>query len=330
MGSAAAITRSRGAYWTGRARLARGDAAGADAALSEAAAFPTTFYGQLAAARLRSPAPGPATLLDPSAAGPPIAVRLARMHDPHWSEADAIRFAGLELARAAELLVAWNDPRHARAFMLRLDQMATSDTDHALAASLSDRLGLPDIGVAIARAAGRHGLVLPQAGWPRPFAPPDDGRLPAGLVLAVMRQESSFDPQITSPAGARGLMQLTNGTAHDVARVVGRPELSGGGATLFDPAANMTLGTAYLDSLVLRFGGVIPYAVAAYNAGPHRVDRWLTQFGDPARAPDRSDDDRQSQMVDWIETIPFAETRNYVERVMENMAIYGTGSASRA
>ncbi len=342
MQSAAVITHSRGAYWTGRARLARGDAGGATAALEQAAAFPTTFYGQLAAARLQPPAPGPATLLAPGPArllapGPvtllaptaedPVADRLRQLHDPGWTQDEAIRFAGLELARAGELLVAWNDRRHARAFLLRLDAMATTDADHALAASLADRLDLPDVAVAIARAAGRHGLVLRQSGWPQPFIPPDS-TLPPGLALAVIRQESSFDPQVTSPAGARGLMQLTDGTARDTARAAGRPDLSGGGTVLFDANANMTLGDAYLDTLLARFGGVVPYAVAAYNAGPHRVDQWLAA-GDPARTP-ASGIDRQDGMVDWIETIPYAETRNYVQRVMENMAIYRAGPGSRA
>ncbi len=346
----AVITRSRGAYWTGRARLARGDAPGAASAFSQAAAYPTTFYGQLAAARLQPPAPGPAmlpapgpamllapgtaTLLAPDAAklsapaaADPVADRLRQLRDPRWTQAEAIRFAGLELARASELLVAWNDRRHARAFLLRLDAMATNDTAHALAASLADRLGLPDVAVAIARAAGRHGLVLRGSGWPEPFTPPEGG-LPPGLALAVMRQESSFDPQVTSPAGARGLMQLTTGTARDTARAAGRPDLAGGGAILFDPEANMTLGTAYLDTLLARFGGVVPYAVAAYNAGPHRVDQWLAA-SDPARAP-APGVDPQDGMIDWIEEIPYAETRNYVQRVMENMAVYRAGPASRA
>ena len=326
MDAAAVITRSRGAYWTGRARLVRGDAAGAEAALARAAALPTTFYGQLAAARLPRPTvPGPGT--PPMPAADPVARRIRQLHDPGWTQAEAIRFAGLELARAAELLVAWNDRRHARAFLSRLDAMATDDTSHALAASLADRLGLPDVAVAIARAAGRHGLVLREAGWPAPFAPPEGG-LPPGLALAVMRQESSFDPQVTSPAGARGLMQLTNGTARDAARVAGRPDLSGGGAALFDPDANMALGVAYLDTLLARFGGVVPYAVAAYNAGPHRVDQWLAA-SDPARVP-TAGTGAEDGMVDWIETIPYAETRNYVQRVMEGMAVYRAGPGSRA
>ena len=162
-----------------------------------------------------------------------------------------------------------------------------------------------------------------------PFVPPSNtAALPPGLMLAIMRQESSFDPQVTSPAGARGLMQLTAGTACDTARTLGRPEP--GPAGLFDPDTNMTLGTGYLATLLTRYGGSIPYAVAAYNAGPHRVDRWLTDNGDPARNPVDDDTERQDHMIDWIESIPFAETRNYVQRVMENQVVYEAMASRRS
>ncbi len=324
----AVLTRSRGAYWVAQARLARGDADGAATALRQAAAYPTTFYGQLAAARLQPPTPGPATLLDPSLGFRFEIADLARLHGPGWTGDAAIRFAGLELARVAELLVAWNDPRHARAFLLRLDQLSTDATDHALGADLADRLGLPDVAVAIARSAGRRGQVLLHAGWPRPFTPPDGVSLPPGLALAIMRQESSFDAQVTSPAGARGLMQLTVGTARDTARSLARPDPSPAG--LFDPDTNMALGGAYLSGLLVRYGGSVPYAVAAYNAGPHRVDRWLADNGDPARGPAADALGPQDRMVDWIESIPFAETRNYVQRVMENQVVYQAGMEARS
>lgn len=331
LSSTAAITRSRGDYWVGRARLARGDEVGSRAALVAASAFPTTFYGQLAIARLQDPAPGLGILLDPSLDRSVLAAGLSGLHDPRWTSAQAIAFAGLELARAAETLVAWNDPKHARAFLLKLDQSVSSDTDHALAASLAVRLGLPDVAVAIARSAGRHGLVLADAGWPRPYSPPPAPALPPGLALAVMRQESSFDPQIASPAGARGLMQLTSGTARDTAHRLGRPDLSpaSDGALLFDPDVNLMLGTAYLGGLMTRFGNVAPYAIAAYNAGPHRVDRWLVENGDAAAGTGNTDD-AQTRMVDWIEMIPFSETRNYVQRVIENMGVYQNDPGGRA
>ena len=176
-------------------------------------------------------------------------------------------------------------------------------------ATLANGLGLPDLAVAIARRAGRDGAMLPEAGWPAPYTPPA-GMEPA-IVLALMRQESSFDEQIVSPAGARGLMQLMPATAIAVARKLGdTPELA---ALTSSPDTNMRLGTAYLRGLQDQFGA-LPLALAAYNAGPRRVQDWVTANGDP-RTGDIS-------MVDWIELIPFNETRNYVQRVLENVAIY--------
>ena len=325
--SHAVITTSRGFYWLGRALEEQGSSAAAADAYRQAAARPASFYGQAAIGRLQA------------ASGVPAAGALARALDgprePRWSQAEAIRFAGLELVRAATLLVSWNDAHHARLFLLRLDEQAGSDVEHALGAGFADRLGLPDVAVAIARRAGRHGLVLAQSGWPAPFTPPLDPPLPAGLALAVMRQESSFDPAIVSPAGARGLMQLMPATALTLS--AGHPDA----AALAQPSINMALGTDYLAALLGRFGGAEPYAVAAYNAGPNRVTQWLQQNGDPRLAGTlrTGDDPRQvlpeeagpnDAMIDWIELIPFAETRNYVQRVLESQAIYrvrsGVGS----
>ena len=311
-GSRSVITSSRGFYWLGRALDEQGDAAAARDAYAHAALRPTSFYGQASIGRL---SPGD----DAAVAGP-----IRQLRDPGWTSDDAIRFAGLELARAATLLAAWNDLPHARAFLLRLDEQAGLDRDHALGASFADRLGLPDVAVAIARSAGRHGLVLAGSGWPAPYTPPSQPGLPAGLALAVMRQESSFDPAIVSPAGAHGLMQLMPSTA----RMVSSAPVDAG--TLADPAANMAIGTAYLGGLLSSFDGRVPFAVAAYNAGPNRVRQWLQQNGDPPRAPPGGAAATESEMIDWIELIPFAETRNYVQRVLENQTVYHVRAASAA
>jgi soluble lytic murein transglycosylase len=118
-----------------------------------------------------------------------------------------------------------------------------------------------------------------------------------------------------SPSGARGLMQLMPFTATTVAKQIGV------GNSLVsltrDPAHNMRLGSAYLEEMLQRFGGSLPLAVAAYNAGPERVEQWLAQNGDP-----RAGAARHVDLLDWIEEIPFAETRNYVQRVLENVTVY--------
>ena len=297
--SHAAITQGRAYYWLGRTADARHDPAGAKAAYAQAAAWPTTFYGQLAARALGED--------DAS-----LAARIRAARDPNWTAARALDFAGSENARAAALLVAWGEPRRARAFILRLDDLAADGTDRTLAARLADGFGLPDLAVAIARRAGREGVMLTEAGWPLAVDPPA-GPVEPALALGLIRQESNFNTEALSPVGARGLMQLMPATAQAVAHRLGDgpvniPALS------TDPAYNMRLGTAYLGALLDQFGGAMPYAVAGYNAGPGRVADWLATNGDPAAGG--------IDMVDWIELIPFNETRNYVQRVVENVVVY--------
>jgi soluble lytic murein transglycosylase len=296
--SRAAITQGRAGFWLGRSRAAADDPEGARAAYLAAAAWPMTYYGQLAACALGE---------DPNALGQ----RILSLRDPDWTADAAAAFAGQELTHAAALLVAWGEPRRARAFLLRLDELADEPGTRALAARFAAGLGLPDQAVAIARRAGRDGVVLAEAGWPRPVSPPAGGIEPA-VALGLIRQESSFDAGAASPVGARGLMQLMPATAAAVARRLNEPASMP--ALTADPAYNMRLGTTYLQGLLDQFGGALPLALAGYNAGPHRVQAWLTAQGDPLAGG--------ADMVDWIEMIPFNETRNYVQRVIENIVIY--------
>jgi soluble lytic murein transglycosylase len=151
--------------------------------------------------------------------------------------------------------------------------------------------------------------MLPATGWPAPVSPPS-GSVEQAVVLGLIRQESSFDVQALSPAGARGLMQLMPATAAAVGRKIGIPADP---AALTEAGPNMRLGTSYLEGLLTRFKQALPLAIAGYNAGPSRVQDWLTAQ-DPAMAADA--------MIDWIELIPFNETRNYVQRVTENIVVY--------
>jgi len=132
------------------------------------------------------------------------------------------------------------------------------------------------------------------------------------LVHAIIRQESVFDVQARSPVGARGLMQLMPATAKEVAGKLGIPHSASWLTT--NPSHNITLGSAYLSRMIERYDGAYPMAIAAYNAGPGRVDRWIKQFGDPRKG--------EIDWVDWIELIPIYETRNYVQRVMEGVYVY--------
>jgi soluble lytic murein transglycosylase len=147
---------------------------------------------------------------------------------------------------------------------------------------------------------------------------PSGGTAEHSLLMAITRQESGFDRDAVSRAGARGLMQLMPATASDVARKIQLPFSSERLTT--DGVYNVLLGRAYLEQLIDDFGGSYALAIAAYNAGPGRVRQWLRDYGDPRGGA--------VDVVDWIENIPISETRNYVHRVLETLQVY-RGQAGR-
>jgi soluble lytic murein transglycosylase len=205
-------------------------------------------------------------------------------------------------------------------FLNRIGQTALNDKSRVMAARLALGLGYPQSAVAIARYAGINGQMLLPDGWPRPYDPPAATLDPA-ISLGIMRQESSFDPTVVSGAGAIGLMQLLPSTARRTGAKYGLPANN-----LFDPDQNMALGAAYLAQEIQNFGECLPLAIAAYNAGPTNVANWLAVNGDPEMGTREGGAD----IIDWIEEIPFSESRNYVQRVSENITIYRalqTGSA---
>lgn len=292
--STAVITQARAYYWL--ARTETGSQAAADYA--RAATYPDTYYGQLAAIALGDT---PAEL----------AARITSAGEPAFSPEDALDFATMELPRAAALLVQMGDTHDAAIFLDRLGQTAIDDRTRELAAKLALGLGIPQSAVAIARTAGISGQMLIREGWPMPFDPPDT--VEPSVADGIMRQESSFDTTAVSGSGAMGLMQLMPATARLTARQNGLPD-----DDLFNPDQNMALGTAYLSGLIHRFGNCLPLAIAAYNAGPQNVANWLSENGDPEMGSNPGGAD----IIDWIEEIPFSETRNYVQRVTEGITIY--------
>ncbi|NHN85520.1 transglycosylase SLT domain-containing protein [Acetobacter musti] len=311
------LTRSSGWYWLGRTHMQTGNTASATADWQRAAEFPQTFYGQMATAALSHAG---VTLLAPTQ--PPAALMEALQQWWRSSQqtgadttATEVHVDGSNLAQAAQILVSWNDRTHARDFLTLLVIQDTDPADQRALGKLAQRLGLPDVGVTVARRASLKGNSMPDLGWPEPFAEPKSD-LPSGLPLGLMRQESNFNPDAVSVSGAVGLMQLLLGTARDMARTARIENVTV--TALHTPAVNIQLGTAYLDQVYRRFGGVVPYTAAAYNAGPHRVSQWLQSGGDPA--PTNMD---QDALIDWIEQIPYSETRRYVKRVWESMAVYG-------
>lgn len=297
-GSRSAITNARALYWQGLALQAQGDAAQARARFQAAAALPVAFYGQMAMLALGED-------------GAALSARIRATPEPAATEAERRSLDGRETARLVQLLTRLGESRRARPFLLRLEEQAHNNGERLLVARLATSTGRPDNPVWIARRAGASGAMLLRDGWPIPFRPPEGGAEPA-LVFAIARQESNFDSEAVSPANARGVMQLLPATAQAVARRIGVPHQPAWLTS--DPQHNIRLGAHYIEERVARFGGALPLALAAYNAGSGRVDEWVGQFGDPRSGG--------IQMLDWMELIPFAETRNYVQRVLENLAIY--------
>jgi len=287
--SKAAITQARAYYWLG-------SAGGGAASYRLAAAYPTTFYGQLATLAL----------------GEDISGRIRATNGPQADSERALAMAEREVARAAAYLVGWGENRRAQSFLFRLDDISPDAADRALVARLAAGFGMPETAVALARRAGRDGLMQLETGWPVAVPIPAESGVEASLALGIIRQESSFDGSTTSPVGARGLMQLMPATAAQVSRQIGLPAPLPSLTT--NHQLNIRLGTAYLRGLLDQFRGAVPFAVAGYNAGPSRIAEWTGAYGDPRLGT--------INMIDWIELIPFSETRNYVQRVIENQVIY--------
>ena len=286
------ITQSRAHYWLARTAAAEGKDARPE--YETAATWPTAFYGQLAIQAL----------------GGTPAARIDSISDPTWTQDTALAFTEHEVLRAGAWLIAWGDTQRARVFLTRMDEIAPIPAERTLTAAFALSVGMPDAAVFVARRMGRDGIALPHAGWPVPYdlaAPPDPS-----FSLGIMRQESSFDVGAVSSSGARGLMQLMPPTAIATARELGI--LASVPTLTVDASHNIRLGTAYLQEVLTRFDNCLPLAAAAYNAGPRRVAQWLDETGDPRVGP--------IDMVDWIELIPVNETRNYVQRVMENVVMY--------
>lgn len=285
------VSQARAAYWAGRASEHARDAENTARWYGIAARLPSTYYGQLAHVAIR---PG---------------VELQLPGDPIPGPDDRAAFEKRELVRVLRALIQLNDKHRARQFLLQLSDQARSDVEHVQVATLAQEAGLPNLSVRAAKGAMRDGHELFEQGYPV-LTVRAQGVEPA-LVHAVARQESEFDPQAVSRADARGLMQLLPSTAKEVAH---GKKLRYSKARLFDPDFNVTLGSAYLSELLDTFDGSYILALAAYNAGPSRAKRWVREHGVPGR--DGIDP------IDWVEMIPISETRNYVQRVLENLQIY--------
>jgi len=284
---------SKGSYWAGRAALAAGEAQTANSYFQSTAAHPEMFYGQLALERLGRTVPAPPQAM------------------PHLVSAQQrAGFNSRGLVQATRLLGQQNRPTEQALFIRALAESFTNDSDRTLAIELGDQLRRPDLAVWTSRAARIKGsaFYVRQA---YPMLPASLSSRLWPLAHGIARQESSFDPYAISHAGARGMMQLMPGTAREQAGKMGLGY--DGSRLLSDPNYNISLGAAYFQRMLNIWDGNVPLAVASYNAGSGNAGRWVRYYGDPRGRVD---------VLQWIEAIPFGETKSYVQRVVENVVVY--------
>ena len=296
-----AQTRSKGFYWAGRALALRGNAAEAARYFDMAAAYPDQFYGLLALERLGRALPDMTT----GPTGTATAAERAAFN------ARPLTAAVREVARDYD----W--PTTVRFFREISDQPGTAG-EHLLVADLARAIGRRDLAVILGQSAHADGYGnFHKISFPLIPVPPGTDWT---MVHAITRQESQFAMNAISHAGARGLMQLMPGTAREQAGLLG---LSYEPSSLIhDAGYNIRLGDAYFARMMDTYAGSYPLAVAAYNAGPGNVNRWLRDNGDPRYGG--------VDWIDWIERIPLPETRGYVHRVLENAVVYEAMNPARA
>lgn len=289
------ISLGRAGYWLGRAHDALGNAAAAADAYALGAKHRTSFYGQLAAERAGL---GP----DPALTGatPPGDWRKTPLAE------SSVLVAGLLFHHAEQ-------PWELRRFLTHM----ADDLEPAQGALLGEvalELGEHNVALMVAKRLARRGEAPARIYYPLTPLAREPLPVPMELVMSIARRESEFDPSVISPAGARGLMQLMPGTARAMATATGQQYSEA--RLLSDWKYNARLGAAYLARLIETYGNAPVLIAAAYNAGPSRADAWIGEQGDPRQA------ESPEAVIDWIEHIPFAETRNYVMRVVESLPVY--------
>ncbi len=288
------VSSGRASYWQGRAAEATGDPL-AVRYYSQAAKYPNVYYSQLAAERLNQ---GFAYTNLPAEQG-------------NWVTQS--QFEAKELVRALHLLGEVRNERVFTQFSFHLDDVLQEQGELSQLAQLAKSYGYMKPSVRAAKQAGRLGTMLTESGYPKPeviINLPAEFDIP--FVLAIARQESEFNPSAASGARAYGIMQMINSTARATARKAKIPYRKSWLTS--NPEYAAKLGSHHLHDLLRRYDGSYIMAAAAYNAGPHRVTTWNKSYGDPRLG--------EIDPIDWLESIPFSETRNYIQRVMENMEVY--------
>jgi soluble lytic murein transglycosylase len=289
------ISQARGNYWLGRVAEAQGDRTTANQRYALAAAIPIAFYGQMAADRLN-------------------AAKLQLAPPPAPDAATVARFSSRELVQALVALEPSGSDDLVDLLYNRLAATLSDPAEFALLAAVANDARHYSLVVEVGKAAQGKGLAVGSLGFPVNALPPYPGpsRIEGNVLYAIARQESEFDPGDVSSAGAVGMFQVIPQYAKETADKAGIPYLKNKVKT--DAVYNMQLGAAELSGLIDTYGGSYLLAFAAYNAGPAPVAAWIAENGDPRSG--------KVDVLDWIERIPYDETRNYVQRVLENLGVY--------
>ena len=291
------ISLARGAYWLGASYELLGEIELSNKFYSEAAKFPMTYYGQLAFNKI---SPGENFELNDQS-----------FFDKEYEK----EFKKNKLIRHLILLKELDATQLGKDIFKHLADLNIEKGSEVLAADLATSLERYDFAIQISKKASYEKRFYNKYNYPIISTPKviNNKKMPKSeVILAIIRQESEFDKSANSWAGARGMMQLMKYTAKIVAKQAKLP-YSISGLTR-DPEYNIKLGSYYFNSLIEDYNGVYPFAIAAYNAGPNRVKTWRRVNGDPSKG--------QLSYINWIEQIRFEETRNYVQRVLENINVY--------
>ena len=292
------ISKARASYWAGKASEELGNREDLKIWYERAAAFPATFYGQLALKKLNR------ELFLPS-------------QSIEFNQNEFKKFKENELVRALILLLQVENRKLSRIFAMHLVTQAKNTKDILMLSKILNDFNQVSFSIFVGKKAIYNNIYIPSLNFPVPDTElmnliNKNTEIPLPVTLAITRQESAFDIKAKSRAGARGLMQLMPRTARITAKKNNykykRIYLTS------RPAYNVKIGSFYFKEMLNKFNGSYVLALAAYNAGPSRVNRWLKTYGDPRK--------NEIDPVTWMELIPISETRNYVQRVIEGIYMY--------
>ena len=291
------ISLSRGAYWLGKAYKKLNKIAESKKWYIEASKYLTTYYGQLAFIEING------------------GINFSLNEQSQTSKEFENKFKNFELYKLVILLYELNKTDYSKNIIKHLAQLNVEKGSEILAGNLATSIGRYDYAIQIAKRASYEKRFHNYLNYPVINTPLNinNKRMPSGdLILAIIRQESEFDPKANSSVGAKGMMQLMTYTAKLVAKQAKLPYSKK--RLTSDPNYNISLGSYYFAGLLEIYEGSYPFSIAAYNAGPNRVKHWRKVNGDPQKG--------KINYIDWIELIKFRETRNYVQRVLENVNVY--------